>query len=212
MTEKEQFKPWVQDQIRKWLKLDKKVDIKAEITNLSAEFLLGFFKKHKDTKFSKEGKPENSAAHIVVYQKALNLVNNNINLSTDWVFGEYTKAAIQSFQKNNKLKGTNGIPWPQTATAMITALEKKIQPKNVEPPKVVPELPMQQAVKILAENGYHGTTTAWEYRNATHNTTIRIAWTKVEPIENKTLSKEDNEKRGVLIARITQVLNTTSTK
>ena len=91
------------------------------------------------------------------------------------------------------------------------ALEK-LQPKKVEAPKVVPETPLQQAVKILSENGYIATATMWEYKNATLNDIIRIARTTVEPIENKNLSKEGNEKRGVLIGRITQVLNPTLTK
>lgn len=198
---------WVNEQIRKWMGIGSRTPTRLAINELSAETLFSFFEKHKDITFSKEGEPSNSGAHIVAYQKALNLLNGNANLQIDGFFGNNTKSAIQLFQRRHNLWWKNGIPWPETATAMIQALKLKL-PKKEEMIKTPPVTPLKKAEKILSESGYTETGKVGEYKNTDLNTIIIIQWNTATTTErHRNLKETDFESRTVLLDKINKVLN-----
>ncbi len=118
----ENWPKWVQEQVKKWLELPW-TDIKAELANLSKETLISFLQKNKDVIFSKTQSPENSAAHIIAYQKALNLLWANIEV--DGIYGDWTRSALKEFQASPKWGAAimdDGIPGKNTANKLIAAL------------------------------------------------------------------------------------------
>lgn len=151
---------WVQEQVRTWLEIDKKINVKEAIDQLSTEALITFFEKHSTAKFSKKDPetPENSAAHIVAYQKALNLLG--IDVKIDGMYGSKTRDALIKFQTEQKIAKPNGIPGEKTVEKLIEALKWKL-PKTVEKPvpKVretieQPETPLEKVDKYLKGEGY----------------------------------------------------------
>ncbi|NRH20544.1 peptidoglycan-binding protein [Candidatus Gracilibacteria bacterium] len=151
---------WVQEQVRTGLDIDKKLDIKKAIDELSIEALITFFEKNATAKFSKEDPetPKNSAAHIIAYQKALNLLG--ISVGTDGIYGTKTRDALIKFQTEQKLAKPNGIPGEKTVEKLIEALKGKI-PKPAEKPAVkvaeavsVKETPEQKIDTFLRREGY----------------------------------------------------------
>lgn len=152
---------WVKEQVRAWLDIDKKLDIKKAIDELSVDALITFFESNSTAKFSKEDPetPKNSAAHITAYQKALNLLG--IPVTIDGMYGTKTRNALIQFQVEQKLPKTNGVPWKKTVEKLIEALKWKI-PKPVEKPvtpkvsEVVPvkETPEQKIDTFLRREWY----------------------------------------------------------
>lgn len=113
---------WVQEQVRKWLNLDK--DMKTSLDALRKEALISFLKANKNVVFQKGASPENSAAHMVVYQKALNLLWTNIPV--DGLYGPKTGGALKEFQQSDKWGNaikSDGVPGSQTIAKLIKALE-----------------------------------------------------------------------------------------
>lgn len=127
--------------------------------NYQLNHLLHFLKKNSTAKFSKEDPetPQNSAAHIIAYQKALNLLG--ISVGIDGIYGTNTRNALIQFQKDQKLAKPNGIPGEKTVEKLIEALKWKL-PKTVEKPATpkisevvkLPETPEQKIDAYLTKN------------------------------------------------------------
>jgi hypothetical protein len=201
---------WAKEQIRKWIDIWSRTDIRTAVDKLSTETLISFFEKNKNTRFSKEGHPDNSAAHIVAYQKALNLLNWNSALLTDGLFWNMTKAAIQSFQIKTKLDWTNGIPGPETATALIQELKMRFPLKNkmevITEPK---NTPLENAQEYLAQEKFTKNPD-WSYTNPSWDYTIIIQWNTVERSRKWTRvfgSWDDNTGDKLILSRIQALLS-----
>ena len=139
--------PWVKEQVKKWLQLKDGIDVKQHLSSLQKEALITFFRSNKDQTFSKwKNAPENSAAYVAMYQRALNLVNG-ANIEIDGIYGDKTKAAIVAFQQSTKWGAAitdDGIPWPDTAGKLIAALTWT---PAVAPAAAAPETPAQKIEK-----------------------------------------------------------------
>ena len=110
---------WVQEQVKTWLEI-KNIDIKGSIDNLSKDTLISFFENNNNIKFSKEW-PNNSAAHIIAYQKALNLLD--IKVDTDGMFWPKTREALKKFQ----IKMTKWYPWSRNNRCTQKSIRRAIR-------------------------------------------------------------------------------------
>lgn len=116
--------PWVKKQVQEWLDI-KSGDIKNELNNLQKDVVIKKLSELDFSWFNKRGTVEKSAAHIVLVQKALNLINGNDSLTVDGIYGTATRDAIQVFQDSDKWGNKitkDGIPWNNTKNKLIAAL------------------------------------------------------------------------------------------